>query len=141
MRVERRPNIPIARALRRERATEVEKRLWLELRDRRLCGAKFRRQYTLGRYILDFVCLERQLVIELDGGQHGEPVGAAADEERTNWLKAQGFRVLRYWNNDVTENLAGVLANIAEALNQPPSPQPPLPPAGEGLQTEQDDAR
>jgi very-short-patch-repair endonuclease len=133
VRVDERPNIANARHLRRERATEVEKRLWQALRNRQVAQAKFRRQYTLGNDILDFVCLEHGLVIELDGGQHAKPETALRDEVRSEWLKGRGLRVLRFWNNDVSDNLEGVLSAIAGALAEPPSPQTPLPRAGEGL--------
>jgi very-short-patch-repair endonuclease len=118
-----------ARRLRTEQ-TEVERRLWLELRDRRLLGCKFRRQVPLGPYIVDFVCKERGLVIELDGGQHADDPD---DERRTADLEEAGWRVLRFWNNEVSENLEGMLERIAEALREDVSPHPtPLPQAGEG---------
>ena len=87
-----------ARRLRRK-LTDAERRLWSILRDRRLEEFKFRRQQPLGRYIVDFVCFERRLVIEVDGSQHQEQVGY--DEERTRWLNAQDFEVLRIWNNEI----------------------------------------
>ena len=108
-----------ARRLRRE-STEAEKRLWNKLRARQLLGAKFRRQAPIGPYIVDFVCFERKLVIEIDGGQHAEHDQRAYDEERTKWLKSQGFRVLRFWNNEVLGNLEGVLTRIAEVLRGKP---------------------
>jgi very-short-patch-repair endonuclease len=94
--------------------TDAERRLWLQLRDRRLNGAKFRRQVAFGPYIVDFVCMEAKLVIELDGGQHGEQV--AHDQARTDFLKSQGYRVLRFWNNELLENQPGVLTMIANEL-------------------------
>ncbi len=90
--------------------TEAEQRLWLQLRGRRLEGFKFKRQWTLGRYVVDFCCLEARLIVEVDGGQHNEE----ADPVRTAWLEAEGFRVRR--NNDVVENLGGVLATLAADL-------------------------
>eukprot|EP00752_Nemacystus_decipiens_P001150 g1150.t1 len=102
---------PRAKALRRN-ATEAEKRLWAKLRGRQLAGLKIRRQEPIGRYIVDFVCYEAALVIELDGGQHAESVRDAA---RDAWLTAQGFRVLRFWNADLFENEEGVLQTIADA--------------------------
>lgn len=104
----------IARRLRRD-ATDAERRLWLRLRDRGL-GAKFRRQQVLGRFVVDFACLEHRLVVELDGGQHAE---SAADRGRDAWLATQGFRVLRFWNPEVMANIDGVLAVIQDALAQP----------------------
>jgi len=97
--------------------TDAEQRLWYHLRGRRFMGTKFRRQMPLGKYIVDFVCLEQRLVLELDGGQHAEQTGA--DQDRDAWLRARGFRVLRFWNNEVMENLPGVLAMIARELGAP----------------------
>ena len=94
----RRQISPHAARLRRAQ-TDVEQKLWLTVRNRRLDGAKFRREATIGRYIVDFLCVEAMLVVELDGGQHSEE----ADAERTRFLEAQGYRVLRFWNNDVVE--------------------------------------
>ncbi|MEF3194274.1 MAG: DUF3418 domain-containing protein, partial [Halothiobacillaceae bacterium] len=110
----------LARKL-RARSTEAERKLWYQLRARRFDGTKFRRQHPLGPYIVDFVCLESHLVIELDGGQHSE--AESYDRQRDAWLNAQGFRVLRFWNNEVMQNLDGVLEAIHQALHSP-SPQP-----------------
>ena len=107
-----------ARKLRRE-ATDAEKLLWRKLRARQVCGAKFRRQVPIGPYIVDFVCFEHRLIVEIDGGQHNEPRGRAYDIQRTRWLESQGFRVLRFWNNEVLGNLEGVLTRIVQALNKP----------------------
>jgi very-short-patch-repair endonuclease len=85
-----------ARALRAAQ-TEVEGRLWQRLRNRQLNGAKFRRQSPIGSYIGDFFCLQARLVVELDGSQHGEERERQADERRTEYLKSQGYRVLRFW--------------------------------------------
>ncbi len=104
-----------ARRLRRD-ATEAERRLWRLLRARSLGGHKFRRQHLLGPYVMDFVCIEARVVIELDGGQHdarSEEVSA-----RTRLLQARGFHVLRFWNGDVLRNGEGVLAAIEAALRQ-----------------------
>lgn len=107
-----------ARQLRRS-MTDAEKRLWYHLRDRQLNGVKFKRQQVLGRYIVDFVCFETRLVIELDGGQH---LDRKADISRDAWLRAQGFEVLRFWNNDVLKDTAAVPERIDELTA--PSPQP-----------------
>jgi very-short-patch-repair endonuclease len=104
-----------AKALRANQ-TEAERRLWLKLRDRRLDGAKFRRQVPVGPYIADFACHAAKLIVELDGGQHAE--NAEADALRTGWLERQGFRVLRFWNNDVMANIDGVLERISAALQE-----------------------
>jgi very-short-patch-repair endonuclease len=108
--------VALARRLRHDRATEAEKALWARLRNRQLDGTKFRRRHRLGPYIVDFVCLEKRLVIELDGGQHGMPDQTAHDERRTRFLHDQGFEVLRFWNNDVLGNIDGVWETIAARL-------------------------
>jgi len=107
----RRQISPHAARLRREQ-TDVEQRFWLAVRNRRLAGAKFRRQATIGSYVVDFLCVEAMLIVELDGGQHDEAVDAA----RTRFLESRGYRVLRFWNNQVVENFEGVLETVAEAL-------------------------
>jgi len=104
-----------ARALRRN-STDVERLLWAELRDHRLSGAGFRRQVPIASYIADFVCHAAKLVIELDGGQHFSDGQEAADDRRTAVIEAEGFRVLRFSNHDVTTNRAGVLETIASAI-------------------------
>lgn len=97
----------------RQRTTPHEALLWRHLRAGRMQGVKFKRQQPLGFYIADFVALEERLVIELDGSHHA---GSEYDAVRDAELTARGFRVLRFWNNDVTDNLEGVLTRIAEAL-------------------------
>jgi very-short-patch-repair endonuclease len=94
----------------------VERRLWRALRSRRFGDYKFRRQQVIGPFIVDFVCPERSLVVEADGGQHA--CDAASDRRRTEFLRARGYRVLRFWNNDVLTNLEGVLQRIAEGLKE-----------------------
>ena len=102
----------VARKLRRS-ATDVEAALWQRLRARQIEGAKFVRQLPIGDYVADFACRTARLVIELDGGQHAE---SAADVKRTRIIEAHGFTVLRFWNNDVLENMEGVLEEIRRAL-------------------------
>jgi very-short-patch-repair endonuclease len=102
----------LARTL-RQAATDAEQRLWAALRNRRLAGYKFRRQQPIPPYVVDFVCIEHRLIVEADGGQHAE---SAADARRTNQLEAQGWRVLRFWNNDILANTEGVLEAILAAL-------------------------
>ena len=109
-----------ARELRKE-PTEAEKYLWHVLRYRSL-GVKFRRQAIIGQYIVDFVCFDRKLIIEVDGGQHAE---SRKDVLRDRWLKSQGFKVLRFWNDEVLGNLEGIYETIEEQLNCPPTPAPP----------------
>jgi len=88
----------------------------MKLRNRQLEGVKFRRQQPLCSYIVDFASFERKLIIEIDGGQHNEGKIKERDEERTIRLKEKGYRVMRFWNNDVLTNLEGVLERIREAL-------------------------
>jgi len=118
-----------ARSL-REAPTDAESLLWYHLRDRRLANYKFRRQRSIGPYFADFACLEAKLVVELDGGQH--VVAASYDENRTRFIEAQGYRVLRFWNNEVLTQTDAVRERILQAL-QEDNPHPsPLPLAGEG---------
>ncbi|BBQ54580.1 hypothetical protein WP2S18C03_36610 [Aeromonas veronii] len=100
-----------AKRLRRD-ATQAEQILWQQLRNRRLAGLKFRRQMPIGPYVVDFICLEQGLVIEVDGSQHGTQANQMHDEARTAYLNQQGFRVIRVWNNDVLSRMEVVLAHI-----------------------------
>jgi very-short-patch-repair endonuclease len=95
-------------------STDAERLLWRHLRRYQMNGHKFRRQQPIGIYIVDFVCLDQKLVIELDGGQHAEQVDY--DETRTAWLESQGFRVLRFWNNQVLAEVEAVKTVIWEVL-------------------------
>lgn len=99
----------------RKSMTDAERRLWRALRNRQLAGHKFRRQHPIPPYVADFACVERGLIVEVDGGQHSERT--EADAVRTRALQARGFRVIRVWNNDVMMNLQGVLAAILVALD------------------------
>ena len=100
----------------RRSATDHERALWLVLRSRRLAGAKFRRQRTLGPYTVDFVCLERRVVVEVDGGGHFLPDGQDRDRRRDAYLHSRGFRVLRFSNVEVLENPEGVQEAIWHAV-------------------------
>ena len=113
----RTPTNMIGRARRlRRNMSDAEALLWSELRGRRLGSAKFRRQRPVGPYIGDFVCYRPRIIIELDGGQHeGEDI-AANDHARTKWLEAKGFRVLRFWNDDVLERTDDVLGIVFNEL-------------------------
>jgi len=135
-----------SRSLRRE-MTDAEKLLWRHLRMEQFDGYKFRRQHPVGKYILDFVCLEASLVLEVDGGQHAED--SDKDGIRTRWLEDKGFRVMRFWNNDVLSNVEGVKLAIWNCLKgheaaHPsggsskvlPPPQP-SPCKGEGVSAQQ----
>jgi very-short-patch-repair endonuclease len=117
-----RPRSILARRLRAD-STDAEKILWRALRDR-LPLYKFRRQHPIGNRIADFACPEKKLVIELDGSQHADEI-AAADEKRTAELAAHGYRVIRFWNNDATQNLVAVLDTIYRELETAP-PHPTL---------------
>jgi very-short-patch-repair endonuclease len=106
----------------RKNMTDVERDLWYQLRAKRFDGFKFKRQVPIKKYILDFVCFEKKLIIELDGGQHVDQ--ADHDAKRDLFFEEQGFRVLRFWNNDVVENKEGVLQMILRALHESPLPNP-----------------
>jgi very-short-patch-repair endonuclease len=104
-----------ARALRRD-PPDAEKKLWRMLRDRRLDGVKFRRQFPIGRYISDFCCIKRRLIVELDGGQHAER--AEYDLRRTASLESRGFRVLRFWNAEVRKEPDALIDRLVAALEE-----------------------
>lgn len=93
--------------------TEAEQRLWLHLRASQLGGFKFTRQYPIGDFVVDFACRSARIAIELDGGQHAD---SSADEARTQVIEAHGYRVIRFWNNDVLQNTDGVLTAILAEL-------------------------
>ena len=108
-----------ARQLRRE-STDAERALWNVLRNRQLAGYKFRRQTPIGPFFVDFVCMERRLVIEVDGSHHERQ--ARYDQDRTEALESEGFRVKRFWNSEIESDLDAVLHSILIALEQVPSP-------------------
>ncbi len=113
----------------RSNMTDAERRLWRQLRAHRLGGQKFRRQQPLGPYVVDFVHFGARLIVEADGGQHNESV---RDQQRDAWLRAQGFTVLRFWNNEILGNEGAVLEVIFAAVTaalaeKQPSPPAPLP--------------
>jgi very-short-patch-repair endonuclease len=114
-----------ARRLRRNQ-TDAERVLWFRLRDRRLAGLKFKRQVPIDRYVVDFACAERKLIIEVDGGQHDQR--REQDNNRTAALEAMGYLVLRFWNNDVLQNTDGVLeailSTVSASISEPPHPNP-----------------
>jgi very-short-patch-repair endonuclease len=113
----------IAKSLRKNN-TDVERLLWNYLKARQLGNTKFRHQQPIGRYIVDFVSFEKKIVIEIDGGQHS--VEKDRDIERDNWLRLQGFKVLRFWNNELLENMEGVIEVIRDhcLLHPPLNPLP-----------------
>jgi len=115
--------------------TDAERELWRCLRRIAIEGTHFRREATVGPYFADFACHERRLIIEVDGGQHNETRHAASDASRTAYLRSQGYRVLRFWNNEVLKNIEGVYEVIQAALREcspPPTPDPSPPQAGGG---------
>ena len=112
----------------RSAATDAERRLWSRLRNRQIGDGKFVRQAPIGRFVVDFVCRERQLVIEVDGGQHN---GSIADRVRDEFLRSRRYRVLRFWDNDVLTNTIGVCEAINTALAETPPHPDPLPASGE----------
>ncbi|HKS65400.1 MAG TPA: endonuclease domain-containing protein [Xanthobacteraceae bacterium] len=106
--------MPLAQAKKlRTQMTDAERRLWYLLRAHRFSGYKFKRQVPIGRYVVDFVCFDRKVIVEADGGQHADN---PADRSRDEWLHSQGFLVLRFWNNDVLKNTQGVMEVISNAL-------------------------
>ncbi|MBS7588978.1 endonuclease domain-containing protein [Ancylobacter defluvii] len=111
-----------ARRLRRDQ-TDAEQRLWAYLRNRQLGGWKFRRQVPVGCYVVDFLCPDAKLAVELDGGQHS----TETDAERTRIIEVHGYLVIRFWNNEVNENIEGVLARIMETLRASTPHPTPLP--------------
>ena len=115
----------------RSNMTDAEQRLWSVLRGRQLDGCKFRRQHPYFHCILDFVCLERKLVIEVDGGQHSQSI---ADKERDQFLERSGFKTLRFWNHDVLQRTDAVADAVYRALmeRRPHHPHPGPPLEGEG---------
>jgi adenine-specific DNA-methyltransferase len=106
---------PLARHLRKN-PTDAESRLWQHLQQRQLAGFRFRRQAPLGPYVADFVCQSEKLVVEVDGGEHADRI--EHDNRRTAWLAANGYRVLRFWNNDVLGNTESVLETILKTIEE-----------------------
>jgi very-short-patch-repair endonuclease len=119
---------PLARQL-RDNCTYAEYTLWNRLRNRQLRGFKFRRQAPRGSYVVDFLCAEAKLIVEVDGGRHSETV--LKDNERTAYLDSLGYAVLRFWNNEVMNNIDGVLEVISDALSDRQDPLTPPSPQGE----------
>jgi very-short-patch-repair endonuclease len=110
---------PRARHLRKNQ-TDAERALWSHLRLRQIEGFRFRRQQSIGPYIVDFFCPEAKLIVEVDGGQHADRI--EEDTERTEWLEFRGYKVVRYWNNEVLRNIDGVITDLQSHL---PGPHPP----------------
>ena len=100
----------------RKNLTDAEQKLWQHLRNRQLEGYKFRRQQAIGKYIVDFVCFEKKLVVELDGGQHSDAKRVEYDSNRTRWLESRGYQVLRFWNHEVLSEFDAVEETIWKGL-------------------------
>ena len=107
--------IIFARELRKN-MTPQERKLWGILRNRQVKNSTFKRQYPIGEYIVDFVCREKWLIIEVDGGQHNSPEAIEYDRQRSEYLQSRGFKVLRFWNNDIDNNIDGVYRIIIQNL-------------------------
>ena len=113
-----------SRALRHE-ATEAERFVWLRINRRQIFGLGFRRQHPIGPYIVDFYCPEKKLILELDGGQHGEPSEKMKDAERTRYFESYGLRVLRFWNSEVFKDWEGVREGICRVVGSGRAPATP----------------
>ncbi len=100
----------------RKNMTKQERRLWQFLRKKNINNLKFRRQYPIGKYIVDFICNEKKLIIEIDGGQHNEAQNISYDQERTEYLESKGYTIIRFWNNDIDNNIEGVYQEILKYL-------------------------
>ena len=109
-------NTKLAKILRKN-STIYENKLWYLLRNRQFHNLKFKRQFPIGKYIVDFICHEKMLIIEIDGGQHNEDNNIEKDIERTKYIESLGFKVIRFWNNDISENIEGVLNKIEDYIN------------------------
>ena len=100
----------------RKNMTSQERKLWSIIRERRFFGYRFRRQFPIGSYIVDFVCREKRIIIEIDGGQHNEIQNIEYDNKRTEFLKSEGFQVIRFWNYDVDNNMDGIYERLKEVF-------------------------
>jgi len=100
----------------RYNSTTQEQKLWNLLRNKQFNGIKFVRQYPIGDYIVDFACRKLKLIIELDGGQHNEPQNIAYDNKRSEYLTSRGYRIIRFWNNEIDENIEGVYLKLSDII-------------------------
>ena len=101
----------LARTLRKQQ-TPQETKMWNLLRNHRYKNLAFKRQHPIGNYIVDFICLEKKIIIEIDGGQHNEPANIEYDKQRTSFLEAKGYKVIRFWNNDIDKSIKAVFLEI-----------------------------
>lgn len=102
----------------RQNMTSQEYKLWALLRNRNFNGVKFVRQYPIGHYIVDFACRKKRIVLELDGGQHNEMQNKIYDDKRTEYLISKGYKVLRFWNNEIDDNLEGVYLKLLDFVKE-----------------------
>ncbi|MBQ3640968.1 endonuclease domain-containing protein [bacterium] len=102
----------------RNNSTLQEQKLWEILRKKNFSGLKFTRQYPIGKYIVDFACRRKKLVIEIDGGQHNQEYNILSDEERTKFIESQGYKIIRFWNNEIIENIEGVYQKLQDFCNE-----------------------
>ena len=100
----------------RKNSTKEEQIIWQILRNRKFFNLKFKRQVPIGKYIVDFLCEEKNLIIEIDGGQHNSDINIIKDEERTKFLESKGYKVIRFWNNDINNNLDGVYQQLMDYI-------------------------
>ena len=100
----------------RKNMTKQERILWNILKDKQFYGYKFRRQHPIENYIVDFICREEKIIIEIDGGQHNQPSDIEYDKKRTLFLESQGYTVIRFWNNDIDKNLDGVFKELQKVF-------------------------
>ncbi len=110
----------------RKQSTDTERVLWQHLKAKQLGGLKFRRQQPIGNYIVDFICFERKIIIELDGSQHSRELERNRDKQRDTWFKQQGYKVLRFWDNEVLTNITGTLEKIRQESHPPLNPLPSM---------------
>lgn len=108
--------VKLSRRLRKNQ-TPWEKKLWMYLKGSQFFGCKFKRQVVIGDYIVDFSCFKNKLIVELDGSEHAEDIARAKDEIRNIFFKNKGYKILRFWNNEIDNNLEGVLETIRLALD------------------------
>lgn len=104
-----------ARLLRKNQTSQEDK-IWNLLRNRNFHGLKFKRQHPIGNYIVDFICIDKKIVIEIDGGQHNAPEKINSDKQRTLYLESEGYKVIRFWNNEIDKNLEGVYLHLQKLL-------------------------
>ena len=101
----------------RKNMTSQERKVWDVIRNRQFYGYRFLRQYVIGVYIVDFICREKKLIIEIDGGQHNEPKNLEYDKQRSLYLESKGYRTIRFWNNEIDNNLTGVYQQLQKEFD------------------------